>query len=241
MPDALWEEIRPLLPKPQKTHPFGGGWPRVSDRWAMDAIFFVLRTGCHWNALNQTGLCSSSSAHRRLQEWTEVGVVLAMWRKGLTRYDELKEIDWEWQSRDGAMTKAPLYLRERLTGRRIPVRTTERGELCERFAACRVWTVHGDKAVEDWLVMREESAGKYSLPCATRRSTRPCSNWLGGSANATSLSAPTRTANRNWVGTRCGRRSTALGNIISPSPSWLAGSWRRPNSSGPRTTRVTRP
>lgn len=108
MPDALWEEIRPLLPKPQKTHPFGGGRPRVSDRRAMDAIFFVLRTGCQWNALNKTGLCSSSSAHRRFQEWTEAGVFLAMWKKGLTRYDELKGIDWEWQSMDGAMTKAPL-------------------------------------------------------------------------------------------------------------------------------------
>ena len=35
----------------------------------MDAIFFVLRTGCQWNALNATGICSSSSAHRRFQEW----------------------------------------------------------------------------------------------------------------------------------------------------------------------------
>jgi putative transposase len=31
----------------------------------MDAIFFVLRTGCQWNALHETGICSSSSAHRR--------------------------------------------------------------------------------------------------------------------------------------------------------------------------------
>jgi transposase len=108
MPDALWEEIQPLLPKPPKTHPFGGGRPRVSDRRAMDAIFFVLRTGCQWNALNKTGLCSSSSAHRRFQEWVKAGVFLAIWRKRLTRYDELKGIDWKWQSLDGAMTKAPL-------------------------------------------------------------------------------------------------------------------------------------
>ena len=53
-------------------------------------------------------------------------------------------------------------LRERLTGRLIPVRTPERGELCERFAACRVWTVHEGEVVEDGLVVREESEGKYS-------------------------------------------------------------------------------
>jgi hypothetical protein len=141
-------------------------------------------------------------------------------------------------------------LRERLTGRHIPVRTRERGELCERFAACRVWRVHEGEAVEDWLVMREESQGTYSYALYNAPADTPLQQlaWLYrrpaydvcGSANATSLSAPTRTANPNWVGTRCGRRSTALGNIISPSPSWLPGSWRRPHSSGPRTSRVTR-
>ena len=40
----------------------------------MDAIFFVLRNGCQWNALNATAICSSSSAHRRFQEWTQAGV-----------------------------------------------------------------------------------------------------------------------------------------------------------------------
>jgi transposase len=68
IPDKLWERIEPLLP-PRKPHPLGCHNPRVPDRNAMDAIFFVLRTGCQWNALNATGICSSSSAHRRFQEW----------------------------------------------------------------------------------------------------------------------------------------------------------------------------
>jgi len=74
----------------------------------MDAIFFVLRTGCQWNALNATGICSSSSAHRRFQEWTAAGVFQKLWVVGLEEYDELQGIDWSWQSMDGAMTKAPL-------------------------------------------------------------------------------------------------------------------------------------
>jgi hypothetical protein len=53
-------------------------------------------------------------------------------------------------------------LREQLTWLLIRVRAMERGELCERFAACRVWTVHEGEAVEDWLVVREESEGTYS-------------------------------------------------------------------------------
>lgn len=106
--DALWEKIEPLLPKHPNTHRFGGGRPRVPDRQAMDGIFFVLRTGCQWNALNATGICSSSTAHARFQEWTAAGVFRQLWAMALNDYDELKGIDWSWQSMDGAMTKAPL-------------------------------------------------------------------------------------------------------------------------------------
>jgi len=80
----------------------------VDDRKAMDAIFYRLRTGCQWKALDATGICSSSSAHRRFQEWTQAGVFRALWAQGLLDYDALKGLDWEWQAMDGAMTKAPL-------------------------------------------------------------------------------------------------------------------------------------
>lgn len=107
IPDPMWEKIKPLLP-PGKPHPLGCHNPRVRDRAAMDAIFFRLRTGCPWNALSATGICSSSSAHRRFQEWSEAGVFLKLWQIGLAEYDVLQGIDWEWLSMDGAMTKAPL-------------------------------------------------------------------------------------------------------------------------------------
>lgn len=74
----------------------------------MDAIFFVLRTGCRWNALNETSICSSSSAHRRFQEWMAAGVFAAFWREGLLAYGGAVGIDWSWLALDGAMTKAPL-------------------------------------------------------------------------------------------------------------------------------------
>ena len=107
LPDALWAEMEPLLP-PRPKHPLGCHNPRVPDRAAMDAIFFVLRTGCQWNALRETKLCSSSSAHRRFQEWSEAGVFEAFWSKGLLAYDGLQGIDWSWLALDGAMGKAPL-------------------------------------------------------------------------------------------------------------------------------------
>jgi transposase len=63
IPEELWQKIQPLLPPP-KPHRFRGHNPPVCPRTAMDAILFVLRTGCQWNALNATGICTSSSAHR---------------------------------------------------------------------------------------------------------------------------------------------------------------------------------
>lgn len=108
MSDELWNRIEPLLPVPVNTHPRGGGRKRVSYRKVMNAILFVLRTGCQWKALDATGICSGSTAHARFQEWERVGVFLEFWKEGLLEYDELHGLDWKWQAMDGAMTKAPL-------------------------------------------------------------------------------------------------------------------------------------
>ncbi|HEX2706938.1 MAG TPA: IS5 family transposase [Solirubrobacterales bacterium] len=107
IPDWLWERIEPLLPPPAP-HRLGCHKPRVPAREAMNAILLVLRTGMRWNALNVTGVCSSSSAHRRLQEWERAGVLPEIWRQGLLDYDEAVGIDWAWLAADGAMAKAPL-------------------------------------------------------------------------------------------------------------------------------------
>ena len=106
--DELWNVLQPILPKTANKHRFGGGRPRVPDRDCADAIFYVLRTGCQWEALNQTELCAKSTAHDRFQEWVAAGVFLRLWQAGVEQFDELQGIDWAWLSMDGAMTKAPL-------------------------------------------------------------------------------------------------------------------------------------
>lgn len=108
IPDALWSEIDPLIPKRKVKHPLGISRPRVPNRDAMNGIFFVLKTGCQWNALNDTGIVSSSSAHRRFQEWTEDGTFKKIWKHCLKKYDAMEGIDWSFCSADGAMTKSPL-------------------------------------------------------------------------------------------------------------------------------------
>jgi transposase len=106
--DALWVVLAPLLPVRVNTHRFSGGRPRVPDRRCADAIFSVLRTGCPWEALNQTELCAKSTAHDRFQAWGEADVVVNLWKVGVEPFDELQGIAWDWLSMDGAMTKAPL-------------------------------------------------------------------------------------------------------------------------------------
>jgi len=74
----------------------------------MDAIFFVLRTGCPWKALDATIFCPGSTAHDRFQEYVRAGVFFEMWKAGPLVYDCLKGIDWSWLAMDGCMTKMPL-------------------------------------------------------------------------------------------------------------------------------------
>ena len=80
--DELWEVLAPLIPQHVNTHRFGGGRPRVPDRTCANGIFYVLRTGCQWKALDATGICSGSTAHLRFQEWVAAGVFLELWRVG---------------------------------------------------------------------------------------------------------------------------------------------------------------
>lgn len=103
--DALWEEIKPFLPEePPKPK---GGRPRMDDRQAMAAILYVLRTGIQWKPLSRS-FGAASTVHDRFQYWAQKGVFRKMWAAGLRRCDEARDIDWEWQVVDGAITKAPL-------------------------------------------------------------------------------------------------------------------------------------
>jgi len=105
IPDALWERIDLVLPIYERGRK--GGRPRLDMRNVVTGIFYVLATGSQWKAM-PTQFGSGSAIHAYFQEWVEYGVFEELWQLALTEYDELKGIDWEWQSLDGAMTKAPL-------------------------------------------------------------------------------------------------------------------------------------
>ena len=103
--EALWERIDAVIPiyKPS----YKGGRPRLPMRDVVGGILYVLSTGCQWKAMpEQFG--SGSAIHAYFQEWVALGVFEELWKLALAEYDELKGIDWKWQSMDGAMTKSPL-------------------------------------------------------------------------------------------------------------------------------------
>ena len=105
IPDELWERVEPLMPRFRRSRK--GGRPPIPSRQVFDGIFYVLRTGCQWKAVPPE-FGSGSTLHRRFQACVKRGVFRKLWQAGLMEYDELKGIQWDWQSIDGAMTKAPL-------------------------------------------------------------------------------------------------------------------------------------
>lgn len=129
IPDALWQRIELFLPiyKPSPK----GGRPRLPMRNVAGGILYVLATGCQWKAMpKQFG--SGSAIHDYFQEWVELGVFQELWEFALSEYDELKGIEWKWQSMDGAMTKSPLGGEK---NRQKPDRSGQAGG--EAFDACR--------------------------------------------------------------------------------------------------------
>jgi transposase len=105
LPDELWQRMQPLLPRYGKSPK--GGRPRADLRRIAGGMFYVLRTGCQWKAMPRE-YGAGSTVHRYFQEWTAAGVFRKLWKAALLEYDELKGIEWNWQSVDGAMTKSPL-------------------------------------------------------------------------------------------------------------------------------------
>ena len=107
--DTLWARLAPLLPvHVAKAHPLGCHRPRIPDRDVLSAIFFVLRTGCQWKALDATGLCKGSTAHSRFQQWGQAGVFARLWDEALGDYDDLIGLNFAWMALDGSLHKAPL-------------------------------------------------------------------------------------------------------------------------------------
>jgi transposase len=94
VPDRLWAEIEPLLPKVERRFRYPGR-KRASDRACLEGILYVLRHAIPWRALPRLeGLPSGQTCWRRLDEWEKAGV----WPRLMVRLQQLlaeaEAIDW---------------------------------------------------------------------------------------------------------------------------------------------------
>src|SRR5918996_3127498 len=109
LPDAVWQRMEPMIPG-RKSHM---GRPRSVDlKRVTEGIFYVLPTGVHWQAVPRERFGPPSTVYYYFSKWVKAGVFERLWAEALTIYDDLVGLEWTWQSIDGAMTKAPLGVRQ---------------------------------------------------------------------------------------------------------------------------------
>jgi transposase len=95
----------------------------VPDRIVLDGILYVLRSGCPWKHVPRE-FGSGSTCHLRFSMWVNSGVFARLWQVLLEHYDDLKGINWDWQSLDAALGKAPGIVKKGLSTKR-PVLTQQ--------------------------------------------------------------------------------------------------------------------
>jgi transposase/AmiR/NasT family two-component response regulator len=89
LPDELWQRIERLLPPtryPERTRP--------TDRRALDAIFFILRSGISWSKLPKS-LGPATTSRARVQYWTACGIMKEMLAAGLAAVTGWEHLHWD--------------------------------------------------------------------------------------------------------------------------------------------------
>jgi transposase len=106
VPDRLWGEVEPLLPKVQRRFRYPGR-KRHDDRACLEGILYALRYGVPWQELPRfPGWPSGQTCWRRFREWQRAGV----WELLLARMRELLEqeglVDWSRAIVDASLVDA---------------------------------------------------------------------------------------------------------------------------------------
>src|ERR1700681_4589011 len=101
--EAQWEKIAPLLPKPPRHRK--GGRPWIENRRVLEGILWILRSGARWQDLPEQ-YPHPATCWRRLRDWDEQGVWLAIWRTFLSELNERQQLKWSESFLDGSFAPA---------------------------------------------------------------------------------------------------------------------------------------
>ena len=85
----------------------GPGRPATEPAAILQGIYYVLRTGCQWNAIPKC-FGPSSTIHENFQKLVTINFFHDAWRHALEQYDRFIGLNLREQSFDCAHTKALL-------------------------------------------------------------------------------------------------------------------------------------
>lgn len=140
--DAEWKVLEPFIPGPTKL----GRPPRYEKRAILNAIFYVVRSGCAWRMLPS-----------EMPPWRIVYYYFMRWRQDgrwIEMHDALRDALRQWNGK-----KKPLGLRYS-TRKVLDVLTTEEGAAMMRAKRC--W----DESDTWWSTLLD-----LSLECSSPRPT----------------------------------------------------------------------
>lgn len=101
IPEAIFEAINPLLPR-KKTKV---GRPEMCPWKAVNAIWYVMKTGCQWSMLPKE-LGKSSTVHGKFLSWCRSGIMQKIMDSSRELYEK-KDSENNWYAIDSSSKKAP--------------------------------------------------------------------------------------------------------------------------------------
>lgn len=106
VPDRLWRELEPLLPKVERRFRYPGR-KRHDDRACLEGILYALRFGVPWQELPRyPGWPSGQTCWRRFREWQRAGVWELLLERMRERFEEEGRADWSRAIVDAALVDA---------------------------------------------------------------------------------------------------------------------------------------
>jgi transposase len=106
VPEALWREIEPLLPVPERRFRYPGR-KRYSERACLEGILTVLRWGIPWRELPRLeGRPSGKTCWRRFDAWQKAGVWPRLYARLQARLAAEGKIDWQRALLDSTLVDA---------------------------------------------------------------------------------------------------------------------------------------
>lgn len=119
VPELLWRELEPLIPRPQRRFRYPGR-KRYDERACLEGILYVLRWGIPWRELpREAGRPSGNTCWRRLDEWQKAGVWELLVERLQRLLAEAEAIDWERAIVDATIVPAKRGARKSAKARQI--------------------------------------------------------------------------------------------------------------------------